>query len=208
LESVALETARFIGNLDADMSPGPFYFRDPLKKFDEDPKLGIAGGWCLERTGSEFRESRGSSTTSVPGAIQMFRRECYEDIGGMLPIEYGGEDWYAEIVARLRGWRVQSFSELKVRHNRGVGTASGRLRYCYRQGFMDFALGSHPVFEFVKIARRIFWRPYVVGALARLLGFLVAHVGGKRMVPAEFIAFLRKEQIRRLLPGSPVLSKG
>ena len=36
---------------------------------------------------------------SVPGAIQMFRRECYQEIGGMLPIEYGGEDWYAEIMA-------------------------------------------------------------------------------------------------------------
>jgi glycosyltransferase involved in cell wall biosynthesis len=200
-QSIASETAPFVGHLDADMSPDPFYFRDLLKKFEQDPKLGIGGGWFLEKRGGEFRQSRGSSTSSVPGSIQMFRRECYQQIGGLLPIEYGGEDWYAEIMARLRGWRVQSFSDLMVRHNRGLGTAGRRLRYCYREGFMDFALGSHPLFELVKVARRIFWPPYVVGAAARLAGFLMAHVSGKRMVPPEFVAFLRREQMSRLLPA-------
>ncbi len=200
-QAVASETAPFVGHLDADMSPDPFYFRDLLKKFEEDPKLGIGGGWCLEKSRGEFRDSRGNSPNSVPGSMQMFRRECYQEVGGMLPIEYGGEDWYAEVMARLRGWRVQSFSDLKVRHNRRLGTAIRKLHYCYREGFMDFALGSHPVFELVKVARRIFWTPYVVGAAARFAGFLVAHVGGKRMVPPEFVAFLRREQMSRLLPA-------
>ncbi len=207
-QSVALGTTKFIGHLDADVAPDPFYFREVLKKFEQDPKLGIGGGWYTERDGGKFRVVRGSTPLSVPGALQMFRRECYEEIGGLLPIEYGGEDWYAEIMARSRGWRVQSFSDLKVRHNRVIGTARSRLRYCYRQGFGDFALGSHPVFELVKLARRTFWKPYVLGALARLLGFLVAHIRGKRMVPPEFVAFLRKEQMSRLLPGSLAPERG
>jgi len=208
LQSLAVGESQFIAHLDADISLDPFYFRELLKKFDEDPRLGIAGGWYIEKIGGKFRLSSGSSPTSVPGAIQMFRRECYEDIGGLLPIEYGGEDWYAEIMARKCGWRVRSFSELRARHLRAIGGAGSTLRYCYRQGFADFCLGSHPMFELVKVARRIAWRPYVLGALARLLGFFMAHIYGKRMVPPEFVAFLRKEQTARFFSDPIVGSRG
>jgi glycosyltransferase involved in cell wall biosynthesis len=208
LQSLTLEANQFIGHLDADISLDPSYFRDLLKKFDEDPTLGIGGGWYVEKMSGEFRLSPGSSPSSVPGAIAMFRRECYEDIGGLLPIEYGGEDWYAEIMARKCGWRVRSFSELTVRHLRETGTAGGALRYCYHQGFTDFSLGSHPMFELAKVARRIAWRPYVLGALARLLGFVMAHICGKRMVPPDFVAFLRKEQMARLWSDPSAPSRG
>lgn len=199
LQSITLEPMKFIGHLDADISLPPWYFRDLLKQFDDDPNLGIGGGRYAEKVGAQYRPTRWSNSTSVPGGVQMFRRECYEDVGGLLPIEYGGEDWYAEIMARKCGWRVRSFRELPVHHLRETGTGGGSvLRYCYRQGFMDFALGSHPVFELFKVARRIVWRPYVLGALARLLGFLIAHIYGKRMVSPEVVAFLREEQIGRL----------
>jgi glycosyltransferase involved in cell wall biosynthesis len=208
LQTLALETIPFIGILDADISLDPSYYRDLLKKFEEDPTLGLAGGWYSEKVDGEFRMSQGNNTSSVPGAIQVFRRKCYEDIGGLLPIEYGGEDWYAEIMARKYGWRVRSFSELTARHLRETGTAGSSLRYCYQQGIADFSLGSHPMFELAKLARRIVWRPYVVGALARLSGFLLAHFYGKRMVPPDFVAFLRKEQMARLWSDPVALSKG
>jgi biofilm PGA synthesis N-glycosyltransferase PgaC len=197
---LAQKTVPYVGHLDADISMEPSYFSDLLRKFEEDPKLGIAGGWCLERIGREFREARGSNPNCVPGAIQMFSRKCYQEIGALPPSEYGGEDWYAEVAARIRGWRVRSFPELKVRHNRETGRGS-RLRYCYYEGFMDFALGSHPIFELVKVGRRIAWRPCFIGALARLLGFLLAHIWGERLVPPEFVAFIRREQMARFLPA-------
>ena len=205
LQSLSLETVPFIGHLDADISLEPSYFTALLAKFEKEPTLGLAGGWFSEKIGGEFRLSRGSNPASVPGALQMFRRECYEDIGGLLPIEYGGEDWYAEVMARKCGWQVRSFPELTVRHLRESGTADSSMRYCYRQGIADYSLGSHPLFEFAKLARRVTWRPYVIGALARLLGFVVAHFSRERMVPADFVAFLRKEQLARLWSDSAAL---
>ena len=207
LQCLELKRTRFIAHLDADVSLSPCYFRDLLRKFEEDPTLGIAGGWYAEKVGSEFRPALGSSLASVPGCTQMFRRECYEDIGGLLPIEYGGEDWYAELMARKCGWRVRSFSELRVHHLRRIGTASNALRYCYHQGLADFSLGSHPLFEVAKVARRITWQPYVLGALARLLGFLIGHIGGKRMVPPDFVSFLRREQVSRLWPDPFLMTR-
>ena len=198
-QALTLSSFQFIGHVDADVWLPPFYFFDLLAKFEEDPKLGIAGGWCFEKTPRGFWQPRpGNCMWSVPGAAQMFRSECYKDIGELLPIEYGGEDWYAEIRARMYGWQVRSFPELEVHHLRASGTRASLLRYCYRAGFMDFALGSHPLFEVVKMARMTATPPYVLNGLLRMLGFLVAHVFGKRMAPPACIAFLQQEQLGRL----------
>ena len=188
----------FVGVLDADVSLDPNYFSELLKRFADDPGLGLAGGWYFEEVGGKYRPCWGSSSRSIPGGIQMFRQDCYRAIGGLLPIEYGGEDWYAEIMARKCGWSVRSFPDLHVRHLRITGTRGSRLRYCYREGIMDFALGSHPLFEVVKIGKRITSQPYVLGALARLLGFLVAHASVERMIPPDVVSFLRKEELARL----------
>jgi glycosyltransferase involved in cell wall biosynthesis len=188
----------FIAHLDADISLTPGYFEQVLEKFRLDPNLGIGGGWYEEKQRGAFAVAPGNNPASVPGCIQVFRRRCYEEIGGLLPIEYGGEDWYVEIMARKTGWRVQCFPELLVRHLRETGTAKNRLRYCFHQGITDFALGSHPVFELVKVAKRIFWTPFIIGATARLSGFAVAHLRRRRMVDDEFVQFLRLEQLRRL----------
>jgi biofilm PGA synthesis N-glycosyltransferase PgaC len=199
-QMLTMDSIQFIGHLDADVWLDPCYFSNLLAKFREDPELGVAGGWCFETASNQSWQPRqGNCTWSVPGAIQMFRGECYKDIGELLPIEYGGEDWYAEIRARMCGWRVRSFPELEARHLRASGTRASLLRYCYRAGFMDFALGSHPLFEFAKVAKMSATPPYLLNALLRMLGFLAAHVSGKRMVPPACIAFLRREQLGRLL---------
>jgi biofilm PGA synthesis N-glycosyltransferase PgaC len=199
VEALGSETFEFLGHLDADISLDRTYFSDLLQKFKEDPSLGIGGGWYTEADESgEFKVAPGNIAVSVPGALQMFRWQCYQDVGGLLPIEYGGEDWYAEVMARKCGWTVKSFSEITARHLRKLGTARSALRYCYYQGFTDYAFGSHPVFELVKVAKRLTWRPFFLGAMSRLLGFGVAHFVTKRMVPPDFVAFLRKEQLARL----------
>jgi hypothetical protein len=195
------EPVGFLGHLDADISLPSSYFNELLAKFAADPDLGIAGGWYCEKGRNGRWHSRpGNSTRSIPGGIQMFRRECYEDIGEILPIEYGGEDWYAEIKARMGGWRVRSFPELQVHHLRTTGSRGRVLRYSYRKGFMDFALGSHPLFEVAKLARMCATPLNVLNALARMLGFLHAHISGKRMVPPAFIDYLQREQLGRLSP--------
>jgi poly-beta-1,6-N-acetyl-D-glucosamine synthase len=198
----------FVGVLDADVSLDPNYFSVLLKRFVDDPGLGLAGGWYFEEARGKYRPCWGSSLRSIPGGIQMFRQDCYRAIGGLLPIEYGGEDWYAEIMARKCGWSVRSFSDLHVRHLRVTGTRGSKLRYCYREGIMDFALGSHPLFEVAKIGKRITSQPYVLGALARLLGFMVAHLSVERMIPPDVISFLRKEELARLWSFPSMLVRG
>jgi glycosyltransferase involved in cell wall biosynthesis len=189
----------YIGNLDADISLQPDYFESLLNRFDQDSQLGLAGGYIFELSGGMFAVRKSNSEHSVAHGIQMFRRACFAELGGYAALPYGGPDWHAEITARRAGWKVQSFPDLKCFHHRVTGAASGRLKYCYRQGQMDYSLGSDPWFELVKLARRLWLRPYVAGSVSRLAGFIVATCrGAERPVSPGFVRYLRSEQRARL----------
>jgi glycosyl transferase family 2 len=192
---------KFTGNLDADITMEPSYFARLLEKFHDDPKLGVAGGFLYEKgPDGIFRCRPRTSVTSVAHAVQLFRRACFQDIGAAyLPLPYGGPDTYAEISARMKGWRVASFPDLKVLHHRRTGSAGGMLRGCFRQGRMDYSLGTLPRFELFRVLRRADCAPVVIGAIARLAGFLHCYCCRERpSVPEDFRAFLRREQAGRI----------
>jgi hypothetical protein len=189
----------FIGHLDADISFGPNYLEALLGKFVEDDRLGVAGGFIYEQLNGRFQSRRMNTERSVAGAVQMFRRECYKAVGDFLALPFGGEDWHAEIKARMAGWRVAAFPDLKVYHHRPTCAAEGLLRSCYRQGLMDYGLGSHPLFEFAKVARRLPGKPAVIGPLTRLFAFASAYCRReKRLVSPEVVKFLQSEQMGRM----------
>lgn len=197
----------FVGNIDADISFGPDYFADLLSKFSEDDRLGLAGGWIHEMKGGVFKPIK-AYVNSVPHAVQLFRRDCFETIGGYPALPYGGPDTYAEVGARMHGWQVRSFPELTVYHHRPAASAGGVVRGRFRQGLMDFSLGYHPAFEAIRCLHRWNEPPFVVGAVVRSAGFLWAWLSGQsRAVSREFIDFYRQEQLKRLhglVPFRPV----
>jgi len=189
----------FIGNLDADVSFEPTYYEHVLEKFRENPKLGLAGGFIYEERNGTFKSRVFNSVISVPHAIQLFRRECYEIIGGYIPMKYGGPDWCAEVMAGMNGWQVESFPELRVFHHKPTLTAEGILRCGFRQGLMDYSVGSHPLFEVFKCISRVKAKPYLIYASYRMAGFISGYYRKeKKMVSDEFIKYLRREQMQRL----------
>lgn len=199
IQMLALEEFDFVGLLDGDVSFAPDYYENIFQKFCQNPLLGLAGGFIYEEVDGQFIPQRHNRTRCVAGAVQLFRRECYEDIGPFLPIVYGGSDACAEVACRMKGWVVRSFPELEVRHYRPTGTAGGIMRSWYRQGFMDYSMGSHPIFEVAKLMSRIPCQPVLLGALVRSSGYIVANFRNEeRMVSPEFVKFHRKEQMERL----------
>jgi glycosyltransferase involved in cell wall biosynthesis len=189
----------FIGNLDADISIGEDYYENILEKFQENGKLGIAGGFIYEKHHGQFKNRLGNDARFVPGAIQLFRRECYEEIDGYVPISVGGEDTIAVISARMKGWEVKAFPEFRVFHHKRGVDVRGMLRECFRDGSMGFALGSDPLFEILKSFRRINRRPFLIYTFVRLVGFFSQYCCGKgRVVNKEFIKFLRHDQFIRI----------
>jgi biofilm PGA synthesis N-glycosyltransferase PgaC len=188
-----------VGNLDADISFEKDYLEFLLRRFWEDPGLGVAG--------TIFREEGYSSETDsfegqnhVAGQCQLFRRECFEAIGGYVPHKAGGIDWIAVTTARMMGRRTRSFREKSFFHHRRLGTAErGRLVSLFSYGEKDYYLGGHPFWELFRVAYRMSKRPYLLGGFA--LGSGYAWAGLRRIdraVSDDLMRFHRKEQMGKL----------
>ncbi len=188
-----------VGNLDADVSFGPDYFEYLLAEFERNPRLGVAGTHYIEGDFHSFNDSY-INVNHVNGQIQMFRRACYEDIGGYVPIKGGGIDWVAVTTARMKGWQTYSFGERTFKHHRKMGTAgSSEIKARFHYGKKDYFLGGHPLWQLFRGTFQLAKKPYVVGGLALMLGYAWCWVTGhKRAVSPELMTFHRGEQMARL----------
>lgn len=192
---------KFIGNLDADICFEPDYYENMLKLMHKHDKLGIAGGKRYDYCGGRFKILK-TANSSVAGAFQFFRRECFESIEGYEPLEYGGIDALAEIKARELGWEVKSFPEYVLFHQRCTGEARNKSIYkrCIINGKKSYKLGYHPLFFLLKFSRNIFNKPFLFGYLLNLYGyFSLLLKNEKKYAPLSTVLFLRKEQIQRII---------
>lgn len=187
-----------IGNLDADITVDREYFEFLMARFQENPRLGVGGTPFREET--EQYDYRFTSVEHVSGACQLFRRQCFTDIGGYTPIRIGGIDLVAVISARMKGWQTRCFLEKTSTHHRKMGTAKRKaLMVAFRGGQGDYLLGMHPLWEFSRTFYQMTRRPYVVGGIFRFVGFFWALAKRQeKVVSGELVAFRRAEQMARL----------
>jgi biofilm PGA synthesis N-glycosyltransferase PgaC len=187
-----------IGNLDADVTFDEDYLVFLLSKFLQNPRLGVAG--TPFREGVQQYNYRFTSIEHVSGACQLFRRECFEEIGGYVPSKTGGIDLVAGITARMKGWQTRTFLEKTCLHHRSMGTAKqSELMVAFNGGKGDYMLGAHPLWELLRTPYQMTKRPLVLGGCLRLIGFLWAMVTRtKKVVAADLVRFRRAEQMHRL----------
>ncbi|HJV66426.1 MAG TPA: glycosyltransferase family A protein [Geomonas sp.] len=189
----------FIGNVDADVTVEPRYFECILEEFRRNPVLGVASGQIYEMTNGRLHPLGFDDSHYISGRAQLFRRQCFEAIGGYLPVSTGGEDTIATVMARMRGWECRTCQGLMVLHHKKSARARGFWKESFRDGAKDYGLGSHPVFQLAKSLNRLRQRPYVVAALVRGTGYLWQYCKPvRRIVDEDFIRFFRSEQWDKL----------
>lgn len=189
-----------IASLDADISFDEGYFAFLLNKLAEDPALGLAGTPFVESASRAVYDYRFASIEHVSGACQVFRRACFEDIGGYTPVKGGGVDRIMVLGARMKGWKTRTFTEKTSLHHREMGTAEhGALKARFKYGLKDYSFGNHPLWEVSRAIYQATRRPFLVGGLALLSGYIWAAVRGlERPISRELVEFTRREQIQRL----------
>jgi len=187
----------FIGNLDADVTFDEKYYKLMLTKFDQNPKLGIGGGDSYDiYDGKKVKIFSGK--LSVRGAIQLFRKECYVQMGGLIPLKYGGEDGVACISARMYGWEVKTFEDIIFYHHRRTGTSDKSIwKARFEGGKADYYLGYLPFYILLKVISRLKRKPYILGSILWFAGYWLPYIKKeKRTVSNEFLTYHKEEQTR------------
>jgi glycosyltransferase involved in cell wall biosynthesis len=186
-------------SLDADITFVPGYFEFLLDKLTQDSRLGVAGTPFSEE-GMTY-DYRFSSSDHVSGACQVFRRECFEVIGGYVESKGGGIDVIAVLTARMKGWRTHTFVELTCEHHRPMGSANHRhkLMMNYKLGQRQYCLGFHPLWQLFRSTYQMTRKPYVTAGAALGAGYFWSMLRRiPRPIGPELVAFQRRDQMRRL----------
>ena len=199
MKTVDLRDFDYVCKLDGDIEFQPHYFEEMINRFEENPRLGTASGKCyipvdgqfvLERSGDEFSH----------GVAKLYRRECFEEIGGFVrEVMWDGIDCHR---CRMLGWQAVSYrdEDLKILHLRQMGSSHksifhGRTRWGRGQHFM----GTHPLYMVGITAYRMLERPWILGGLCILFGYMKAMVKGQNQYgDGEFRRHLHTWQLRKL----------
>jgi biofilm PGA synthesis N-glycosyltransferase PgaC len=187
----------FIVKLDGDLTFEPDYFQRCFAHFEDDPQLGVGGGViCYEENGSKRFEQ--GPAFHVRGATKIYRRKCWEAIGGFWPAP--GWDCIDEVKANMLGWRSRSFPELHLIHHRLTGSADGHWGGAVKNGRANYISGYHPLFMLAKCLRRIARPKTAFGGVAMMYGFVTGYLMQlPRVDDPQMIAYLRQQQIYKLL---------
>lgn len=190
----------FVAKMDVDLEFSPRYIERLLEVFAADPNLAAASGKVFRKEGDALVEEF-MIDEMVAGQFKFYRREAFECIGGFVrEVMWDGIDFHR---ARMKGYTTCSIAEpeLQILHLRLMGSSDhsvykGRMRWGRGQWFM----GSSPAYVLASGLFRMSERPYIVGGLLIVAGYLLAALQHKpRYEDPDFRANLREWQSQRLL---------
>ena len=192
----------YLCKLDLDVRLQPRYFELLIKRMEENPRIATCSGKAyIMRAGRLVSERHGDDTSL--GMTKFYRMTCFEEIGGFVrEVMWDGIDCHR---CRMKGWIACSWDdpELRFVHLRPMGSSQqsilvGRMRHGYGQYYM----GTGFLYIFASAIYRITERPFVVGALAILWGWLRSALFRlPRYEDPLFRKFLREYHWRVLLVG-------
>jgi biofilm PGA synthesis N-glycosyltransferase PgaC len=203
LSTVNLDEYDYLCKLDCDLELPPRCFERTMEYFEQDPWLGTLSGklYLKLETGKVVRERIGDENSV--GAVKFYRTRCFQDIGGFVrQVCWDGIDGH---MCRMKGWIARSIDddEMRILHLRQMGSSHqgiwhGRMRW----GRGKYFMGSEPYYVAAVALYRMVERPFVVGGVGILWGYVKAkldHV--PRMEDEGYLDQLRRFERDSLLFG-------
>ena len=83
-EQIDVKDWEYVVKLDVYLEFDPTYFENLLKKFTDNPQLGIASGGCLLPLKGKWVVENVQEDHPV-GPSKVYKRECWEKMGGLRP---------------------------------------------------------------------------------------------------------------------------
>ena len=192
----------YLCKLDLDLRLPPRYFETLMARMTAQPRIATCSGKAyIEEHGRLVNEGHGDETSL--GMTKFYRVQAFQEIGGFVrEVMWDGIDCHR---CRMQGWMACSWDEPELRfvHLRPMGSSqhgiyTGRMRH----GFGQYFMGTGLAYIVASAIYRFPEKPYVLGGLAILWGWLKSALQRKpRYGDAEFRRFLRRYQWRALLLG-------
>lgn len=201
-DTIDPEAYAYSCKLDLDLDLPPRYFETLIERMEANPRIGTCSGKPYVRHGGQLVSERRGDEMSV-GMTKFYRRDCFEDIGGYVrEVMWDAIDCHT---ARMKGWIAVSWDhpDLNFEHLRPMGSSqtsiwTGKRRH----GFGQYFMGSDFLYYCATCLFRMTERPYVLGGLAMLQGYVAAWMRGDRQLDdPELVAFIRAYQRRALWRG-------
>lgn len=202
-ETISPSDYEYLCKLDLDLRLPPRYFEILMQRMTANPRIATCSGKAyIEEENGRLVYERHADDVSI-GATKFYRVACFKAIGGFVrAVMWDGIDCHR---CRMNGWIACSWdeSELRFIHLRPEGSSqksiyAGRIRHGYGQYFM----GTGFLFMVASSIYRLNRKPYVLGSLAMLWGYVKSVLQGKpRYEDAAFRRFLRRYQWRALWLG-------
>ena len=201
-QAISPDDYEYLCKLDLDLRLPPRYFEILIARMAANPRIATCSGKAyVEERGRLVSERHGDDTSL--GMTKLFRVASFKAIGGFVrEVMWDGIDCHR---CRMKGWIACSWDEPELRfvHLRPMGSSQqsiyvGRMRHGAGQYFM----GTGFLYMAASAASRMNQKPYVLGALATLWGWLRSALQRKpRLDDAEFRSALGAYHRRVLLVG-------
>lgn len=186
----------FLIKLDSDLRFSDDYFASCFRAFEQSEKLGIAGG-TIYNLDESVRVPEEHPAFHVRGATKIYRRECWEDIGGL--VRTPAWDTIDEVSANMHGWTTRTLPDVPIDHLRSTGDAAGQWSNWVKNGRAAYLVGYHPLFLAARAVRHSARSPYLVSTIGLLWGYIKSVVTREpKDVDREVVAYVRDQQMRRL----------
>ena len=212
----------YIALVDADNVLEARYFEKLIEEFEKDEKLGIASGnsafadiekilddiraekknvtvmdgefWQM--WGSPFMQIQNSREDLPMGSARMWRKECFEETGGYLPVPL--PDSVSNAMAKLKGWKTRRFMDIRVIERHGL-KKQGLWSGYKEKGESYFFLGQSFLLAVLKALKYTFKRPYYIG-MAYFYGYIKSLFFGKERVEDDeikhYYKYIRSKELK------------
>jgi len=217
----------YIALVDADNILEERYFEKLIGEFEKDEKLGIASGWDAyvdienilgnlrarnpnitvmnhefwQVWNSPFVEIQKSREDLPMGSARLWRKECFEETGGYLPVPL--PDSVSNAIAKLKGWKAKRFRDIKVMERRGL-TKQGLWKGYSEKGESYFFLGQSLFLTVLKALRYTFKKPHYIG-VAYFYGYIKPFVYRKERVKDDeirhYYKYIRPRELKAYYKG-------
>lgn len=185
----------FIVKLDGDLKLPEDYFETVIAHFNEDPKVGLCGGYIMNKIGDELVQE-GPIDYHVRGAFKAVRKKCFEEIGGFNSVwNWDGLD---EMEAMRLGWKTKVF-EKQVIHYRPTSGAYDFRKQEFRHGVEAYKTRDSLILTLIRFLARSAKSPHLSGFYF-LKGYFTGLIKREPLVISkELSKFTNRFHLNRIL---------